>query len=194
VAGLEDRIEAVDRENDALRARSGRLRIAVGRETVRLRQLQISTGFVVAVRGTGVRTTVDDSADGSADGRVRATDLRLLVNGLWEAGAEAIAVNGRRLSNLSSIVNANIAVQVNGSPLTPPYVVSAIGDQLTLQADLLTTTSGLEFRSLTEQFGFVVDMQNEDELLLPSAPDSQLRLRWAQVDVGGPNNNPEDTP
>jgi uncharacterized protein YlxW (UPF0749 family) len=159
---------------------------------VLLRTLEISTGFFVAVSGPGVRITVSDNPDESADGRVRATDLRLLVNGLWQAGAEAIAVNGRRLTVLSAIVNANIAVQVNRIPLTPPYVVTAIGDVDSL-SQLGTSTSGARFQSLAAQFGFGVERQNEDEVLLPPAPDAQLPLRWAESDAGLQDNG-EETP
>ena len=55
-------------------------------------------------------------------------------------------------------------------------------------ADLLTTESGVEFQSLTDQFGFVVDRQNEDELVLPSAPESQLRLSHAERATGTPQD------
>ena len=147
----------------------------------------------MAVHGPGLRITVSDNPDGSADGRVRATDLRLLVNGLWRAGAEAIAINGRRLSAISAIVNSNISVQVNRSPLTPPYVISAIGDD-----NLATPASGQhdrasQFQALADQFGFVVDRQNESELVLPAAPDTQLRLRYAGQGSGSPDNQ-EDRP
>jgi uncharacterized protein YlxW (UPF0749 family) len=190
VSGLEERIDDVGRFNASQRDLSGRLRIALGEATVRLRQLEIGTGFV-GVGGPGVRMTIEDNPDGGADGRVRATDLRLVVNGFWAAGAEAIAVNGRRLSTRSSLVNANIAVQANGSPLSPPYVVTAIGNRLTLSADLLASASGAEFQSLAEQFGFVVTMDNEDELVIPSAPDSQLRLIWATTGSPTPNDQEE---
>ena len=33
-------------------------------------------------------------------------DLQILVNGLWESGAEAISVNGHRLSTLTAIRGA----------------------------------------------------------------------------------------
>jgi hypothetical protein len=69
--------------------------------------------------------------------------------------------------------------------------VTAIGDARTLSADLLTTTSGVEFQSLAEQFGFVVTRDDEPELLLPSAPDSQLRLRFAQDGLTAPDNQEE---
>ncbi len=146
----------------------------------------------MAVSGPGLQITVSDNPDGSSDGRVRATDLRLLVNGLWRAGAEAIAINGRRLSNVSAIVPSNISIAVNRSPLTPPYVISAIGED-TMAGRLQSTTSGVEFQALADQFGFVVDRQNESRLALPSAPDTQLRLRYVEQETGGPNNQ-EDLP
>ena len=169
VCSLEDRIDALQKQNDELQATGSRVRGALAEVTVELRTLQMSTGFV-AVHGPGLRVTVSDNPDGSAEGRVRATDLRLLVNGLWRAGAEAIAINGRRLSGISAIVNSNIAVQVNRSPLTPPYVVSAVGDAQAMQSRLPATTAGAQFDALAAQFGFVVDRQNETELLLPAAP------------------------
>ena len=54
---------------------------------------------------------------------VRDADLAILVDGLWNAGAEAIAINGQRLTALTPIRNAGPAIQVNSTPLVPPYVV-----------------------------------------------------------------------
>ncbi|HET6939700.1 MAG TPA: DUF881 domain-containing protein [Nocardioides sp.] len=186
VSGLGDRIKVLQRQNNDLQSTNSRVRGQLAEATVTQHSLQISTGFV-AVSGPGLRITVSDAPDGSADGRVRASDLRLLVNGLWQAGAEAIAINGRRLSTISAIVNSNISVQVNRSPLTPPYVVSAIGDP-GLASRLQSTSSGGQFQALTDEFGFVVDRHNESELDLPSAPDTQLQLRYAGQESGPPDN------
>lgn len=189
VDSLRERVRELQTQTDGLRSTNSRVQRQLAETTVDLRTLQLSTGFV-AVRGPGLRVTVSDNPDGDAAGRVRASDLRLLVNGLWRAGAEAIAINGRRLSTLSAIVSSNISVGVNRSPLTPPYVVSAIGEP-TLGSRLQDTTTGAQFQALADQFGFVVDRQNEPELLLPSAPESQLRLRFAGQ---GSTNNQEDAP
>ena len=191
VSRLDQRVEALSEQNAELRATNSRVRGLLAETTVRLGALQISTGFV-AVSGPGLRVTVTDSPDGSSDGLVRATDLRRLVNGLWQAGAEAIAINGRRLTGVSAIAQSNIAIQVNRGPLTPPYVVSAIGGP-ELAAGLKASTSGQLFQSLADQFGFGVTRQNEDELLLPSAPDFLLRLRHVEQRGGRPDNL-EDVP
>jgi uncharacterized protein YlxW (UPF0749 family) len=191
VSSARDRITELRNQNAALQAVGSRTSGDLTATTGLLRGLRTSTGFV-AVSGPGLRITVSDNPDESADGRVRATDLRRLVNGLWDAGAEAIAINGRRLSALSAIVNFNIAVSVNRSPLTPPYVVSAIGDPQGMRSRLPTTASGAQFQGLADQFGFVVDQQNESELVLPEAPDVQLRLRWAEPDPVVPDNIKEN--
>ena len=62
-----------------------------------------------------------------------------LVNRLWIAGAEAIAIDGHRLTSLTAIRFAGEAITVDYVSLTPPYEVTAIGDPDTLPARLLET-------------------------------------------------------
>jgi uncharacterized protein YlxW (UPF0749 family) len=194
VASVQERIEQQQGQNQTLADQSADLASALGQAEERRDALALDSGFV-AVSGPGVRITVDDEPEGDPDGRVRATDLRTLVNGLWEAGAEAIAVNGRRLTGLSAIVNSDIAIQVNKGPLSPPYVVQAIGDQ-DLQADLLETESGLTFFALADQFGFVVERDNvTSPMQLPTAPPSLRRLRYAEIpSATGPGDQEETNP
>jgi uncharacterized protein YlxW (UPF0749 family) len=188
VAGAERRIDDLRAGNADTRDLNDRLGAQLRAATSTLSRLQVDTG-AVAVSGPGVRITVDDSADGSSDGRIRATDLRLVVNGLWESGADAIAVNGRRLTVLSAITNSSIAINVNQQPLTPPYVVSAIGDEQTLSADQLRTASGVQFATLAQQFGYRVQRDNVDALLLPAASPNRLRLRYAEIATPGPHQD-----
>jgi uncharacterized protein YlxW (UPF0749 family) len=189
VASLRERIASLRRQNADLQSASSRVRGQLADATVQVGALQLAAGYV-AVTGPGLRISVADNPDGSADGRVRASDLRLLVNGLWRAGAEAIAINGRRLTALSGIVNSSISVVVNRSPLTPPYVVAAIGDDA-LASRLEASTTGAQFDAVAAQFGFDVDRQNETDLALPAAPATQLR--YAGQESGGPDNQ-EDLP
>lgn len=191
VSSLQDRIAALRQQNDNLATQVVSL-TATGENVEEARaELALGAGSV-AVEGPGLRVTVDDQPQGDPDGRVRATDLRVLVNGLWLAGAEAIAINGRRLTSLSAIVNADIAIQVNRGPLSPPYVVQAIGGQ-NLDADFVETQSGLTFLALTEQFGFVVERDTVSSLLLPAASTSLQRLRFAERPSATGPGDQEDT-
>jgi uncharacterized protein YlxW (UPF0749 family) len=140
----------------------------------RLRRIEVRTGYV-AVTGPGVRIVVDDAPDGDATQMVRDEDLAMLVDGLWNAGAEAISINGQRLTVLSAIRNVNVAIHINSRPVNPPYVVLAIGDPRSLQADLFDTTHGLRFADLASRLGFVFDIENESSLSLPAARTRLLR-------------------
>jgi uncharacterized protein YlxW (UPF0749 family) len=149
--------------------------IAEQREAnARLRRLQVATGYV-AVTGPGVRIVVDDAPGGDVTQMVRDEDLALLADGLWGAGAEAVSINDQRLTALSAIRNVGPAVHVNSKPVNPPYTVQAIGDTLSLQADLLDTTHGQQFFDLAADLGFVYTMENEQSLSLPSAPGPRRR-------------------
>lgn len=177
---LEDtqaRIADVTRENRRLSESLAEVSPRRQQTVSQLRRLQLATGYLPA-RGEGVRITVDDNPEATETQLVTDADLAMLVDGLWEAGAEAIAINNQRLNPLGSIRNVSTAIHVNTIPLSPPYVVRAIGDTRTLQADLLATTHGAEFFSLAQQLAFGLDVENVDELVLPSA--RQRRLSHAE--------------
>jgi uncharacterized protein YlxW (UPF0749 family) len=140
----------------------------------RLRELQTRTGFG-PVHGPGVRVVVNAAPDAGERRLVRDEDLAKLVDGLWQAGAEAITINDQRLTALSAIRNVGVAVHVNGRGLRPPFTVKAIGNPNTLGADLLDTSHGSEFFSLADQLGFSYSVEAADDLVLPAGPLRRLR-------------------
>jgi uncharacterized protein YlxW (UPF0749 family) len=180
VSNLQDEIVRLRERNVGLQERLKQVSSTAQTTLTRMRRLETNTGFV-AVSGPGVRATVDDAPNGDPTQAVRDEDLALLVDGLWNAGAEAISINGQRLTALSAIRNSGPAIHVNGRPLAPPYTVLAIGDTRTLQANLLDSTHGSEFYNLARQLQFVYELRNEDSMNLPAAPDRLLRLRHASV-------------
>ena len=94
---------------------------------------RLVTGAVRGRRGPGMRLTLDDAPAKDAtknagrqpaqqrrarQGRVIARDLQIVVNGLWASGAEAISVNGQRLTSKAAIRFAGQAILVDYRPLT----------------------------------------------------------------------------
>lgn len=149
-----------------------------------------------AVTGPGVKLVVDDAEQAGAGvggprdggysdaGRVRDRDLQRVVNGLWDAGAEAVSVNGRRLTALSAIRRAGDAVLVNNRPLVPPYTVLAIGDAASVRAAFEDSGDGRHLEELRREYGIRASMTLEEKLRLPAA--SSLTLRSARpVEQGG---------
>ena len=153
----------------------------------RMRRAELTTGFSAA-HGPGVRITVDNRPGGEVDGEVLDEDLATLVDGLFEAGAEAVAINDQRINALGGIRNTNRAVHVNGRPVNAPYVVSAIGDPRTLQARLVETYQGQQWFSRVNNFGFVYEAENVDDIRLPAAPERVLH------DVIGLDAGPDGGP
>ena len=74
---------------------------------------------------------VDDAPDTTDDKqRVLDLDLQKLVNGLWQVGAEAISINGQRLTSLSAIRDAGSSITVNFVvPARALHRARPIGDQ-----------------------------------------------------------------
>jgi uncharacterized protein YlxW (UPF0749 family) len=126
--------------------------------------------------------TVQDAPEGSVTdgGRVLDLDLQQVVNGLWQAGAEAVAVNGQRVGPLTAIRSAEQVVLVNYNPVTSPYVVSAIGDPRTLPAAFLRSDGGQWLQAVQVSDGLQFSIEGVSEPMdLPAQPVGTLR--YAQV-------------
>jgi uncharacterized protein YlxW (UPF0749 family) len=101
------------------------------------------------VQGPGVLVTLDDSDAAVLPGAdpgaylIHEYDLRDIVNLLWMAGSEAIAINGERLVSNSSIICLGSTVMVNDTRLSPPYFIRAVGNPR-VQQDYLRNPSYLE--------------------------------------------------
>ncbi|MEU1851086.1 DUF881 domain-containing protein [Streptomyces sp. NPDC019990] len=142
-----------------------------------------------AVHGPGVKLVVNDAKDAegggeggpretsgfSDTGRVRDRDMQRVVNGLWESGAEAVSINGQRLTALSAIRAAGDAILVDNKPLVPPYTVLAVGDGQRLSTRFQDSADGLYLNALQEGYGVRTAISVEDDLRLPAAPSVIVR-------------------
>jgi uncharacterized protein YlxW (UPF0749 family) len=187
---LISRVQAAEKEQDQLRGRVNlltqeiaTLRAAAlgGDEAARTMEAQIDTldpvvGYV-AVTGPGVLIVVDDSPSAAADARDRVLDidLQVLANGLWEAGAEAISINGHRLSSLTAIRSAGDAITVDYRSLTRPYRVEAIGDPLTLKARFVESSAGAWWNDLAQNRRMRYEISDVKQLDLAADPGIVLR-------------------
>ena len=191
-AELIDRVQAAEAQQDALRGQVVDLSrqittlraAALGNEQSRGLEQQIeqlgSTNGTVAVSGPGVLVVVDDAPSGAADQRdeVLDLDLQVLANGLWQSGAEAVAVNGHRLSALTAIRGAGDAITVDYRSLNRPYRVEAIGDPRTLPARFAESPAGTWWNDLAQNRKMRYEISDVDELSLDADPG--VTLRWAR--------------
>jgi uncharacterized protein YlxW (UPF0749 family) len=133
---------------------------------------------------SGERVTVpaDDT------GRLRDRDLQSLVNALWAAGAEAIAVNGERLAPTTTIRAAGEAILVDLRPVQSPYTLDALGDPDRLLPRFAGSDAAGRYQSYTGLYGITFQARKAAELTLRAAtgPD----LRYAQPSAPGSSAAP----
>ncbi len=169
-------VAELDAEISGLRTTAASGDSAAEARLAEIDRLGIGVG-AVAVAGPGVVITVDDAPGSETDpsDRVLDLDLQILVNGLWESGAEAISVNGHRLSPLTAIRGAGQAITVDYRSLTRPYRVEAIGDARTLPASFTQSSAGAWWNDLSRNRGMSFTLSGVDELTLDADPGIVLR-------------------
>jgi uncharacterized protein YlxW (UPF0749 family) len=105
---------------------------------------------------------------------VTSFDLQILANGLWQAGAEAMSINGQRLTSRSSIRFAGDAILVDFRPLSPPYVITALGDGRELQTGFASSASGAYLKSLSDNYSIPSTISTPARVDIPRSPSSPL--------------------
>lgn len=135
-----------------------------------------------AARGPGIVITASDSrqsADEDGAGRITDRDLQILVNGLWYAGAEAVAVNDSRIGTLTAIRTAADAITVNYRSISPPYTVIALGDPETLQTRFAQNPAGAYWERRRTGAGVSFDVTPSSDVTVPAVPEGRLDLNHA---------------
>jgi uncharacterized protein YlxW (UPF0749 family) len=129
---------------------------------------------LIPVQGPGVRVTLDDSRVRIPPGAdqnayiIHEYDLRDIVNLLWTAGSDAIAINDERLVSTSSVYCVGSTVMVNNTRLSPPYTIRAIGNPRVLQ-DYLNNPSYLKnLKEKRRLYDLGFEVQDVASLTLPA--------------------------
>ncbi|HJQ42924.1 MAG TPA: DUF881 domain-containing protein [Jatrophihabitantaceae bacterium] len=186
---LVKRVQAQDKEAKSLAARAQRLNSQLNalRDSAlsgdlgqQLGREQLGAGEV-AVTGPGLEARLTEPKQSSAaptggrgDGSIASSsiltdrDVRSVVNELWADGAEAIAVNGIRLTPTSAIRFAGEAVLVDFQPITSPYVISAIGNADDLATSFASSDVASRYQTLSSAEGVGFAFSEHKKLSLPA--------------------------
>jgi uncharacterized protein YlxW (UPF0749 family) len=153
-----------------------------------LQDARIAAGLI-PLTGTGIVLQVEDSAEPPAPGSneadylVGARDLRALVEELWAAGAEAIAVNGERITPTTAIIDVGPSILVNAAYLAGPYQITALGpDELYPR---LSASPGFVdlLRTRAQGYGIRVSIAEPEAVDMPAFAGT-VTLRYARPETG----------
>lgn len=135
--------------------------------TRELQSLRIAAGLVPLV-GPGVAAILDDGTvpvAGQALPVVQYVDLVSIVNELWAAGAEGVAVSGNRVTATTGFSQVGGTIIADQRRLAPPYEVTAIGDPQELEGALRIRGGVVEgLRGL----GLRITVTRRDQVTIPA--------------------------
>ncbi len=187
--GLRTEVAGLNHEIEGLTAGLGNTGLANAQ--ARIDRLKGPAGLT-AVNGPGLTVTLDDapksirasvSEEDQREVIVHQQDIQAVANALWAGGAEAMTIQGQRMVSTTGIKCVGNTVILHGIPYSPPYVISAIGDQDSLGRSL--DASGYVQAYLQDvdayQLGWEVD--SEDDLAMP-AYEGSMEMRYARPATG----------
>jgi uncharacterized protein YlxW (UPF0749 family) len=126
----------------------------------------------------GAGPDVDPRSTDDTNGRVTDRDLQTVVNEVWGAGAEAVTINGQRLTALSAIRSAGDAVLVDFRPLSPPYEIIAVGDAPRERTEFAEGFGGSYLQALRD-YGITYSITTRDSVRLAASAGVTLRYATA---------------
>lgn len=135
---LQKRIRGIDRQMIGLQNRTLSRGGAVAALERRMHSDRVLLGTVPLV-GPGVVITISDGRMSANDQEQFLThdwDLRSVVNELFLAGADAVAINQARITQSTGVFCIGPVVRVGTTRLSSPFVIRAIGDPTVLAAAL----------------------------------------------------------
>ena len=175
VVRLRAELDAVTAQSAAFGGRSAALKADLDR-------LRAFSGLT-PVSGAGITVTLDDGrVPATAPTRtielaiVHSSDITDVFNTAWKGGAEAIALNGERITGSSACVGA--VIQLNGTLLSPPFVVRIVGPPDRLLAAFNDPAALSDQKKRHEVFGLGFQVARSASLDLP-AYSGPLSVRFA---------------
>lgn len=102
-------------------------------------------------------------------------DIMTIINELVLNGAEAISVNGQRITTFTGIRSVGPVIEVNGVKMSAPYEIKAIGNP-----DILSTNINLRGGKVNElrALKINIDIKKEEQIIVP-AYEGTLNIKYS---------------
>jgi uncharacterized protein YlxW (UPF0749 family) len=157
-------------------------------------QAQAGAGLTAAgltpLTGTGVEVVLDDAPRQPGGGLpsgatgddvvIHQSDVQGVVNALWAAGAEGVAIMGRRLTATSAVRCVGNTLLLQGRTYSPPFVVTAIGDPRQMRQQLAASPDVRLLAQAADEYGLTYEVADESRVELPAYEGSPA-MRYASA-------------
>ena len=99
---------------------------------------------------------------------VHQQDIQAVVNALWSGGAEAMTIQGQRVTSRTGVKCVGNSVVLHGVPYAPPYEMVAIGDQDALERALSTSAALQVYRQYVSAYNLGYSQRREAVVTMPA--------------------------
>lgn len=186
VEELSGQLHQLESENKALQAELQDLKGMSGAEkNAKINDDILMFAGMTALEGPGIILTIDDSGKPAKKENdpnlylVHDEDILKVVNELRAAGAEAISINGQRLTSNSEIRCAGPTISVNNVRSAPPFEIRAIGEKDNL-INAINMRGGVA--DALKVWGIKLDIQPSDNVWIPAyKASSKYKLATAST-------------
>lgn len=187
---LEQQIRERSEVTEQLRAEIGELREEIRElegtvnspsESFQRRRAELASlnAGISPVSGSAIEVTLTEpDTPATTEEHVLDFDIQTVVNALWASGADAVAINDRRLSYGTAIRTAGEVILVDLQPIQAPYHIVAIGDPELLTRNFASTSAAEHLRVLSSTYRITSTISQHSHVEL-SAGDP-MKLHYAE--------------
>ena len=188
-ARQQDQLAELQRQTEALTAQAASRNAAVA-ATQQAGEVGALSAALVALEGPGVEIVLDDAPRSTDGGRpayataddlvIHQSDVQAVVNAVWAAGADGVAIMGRRLIATSAVICVGNTLLLHGRTYSPPFVIEAVVDADAVRTELAASPQVGVLRQAVADFGLTFSVEARSEVELP-AYDGPLDMEYASA-------------
>ena len=141
----------------------------------------------IPVQGPGIVITLNDAPPGEIPDGLTANDLVIhqqdiedVMNAMWAGGAEAMTVQGQRISARSVIRCIGNVILVDGNSYSPPYQIAAIGDVERMKTTIESDPRVENYMQYVSLYGLGWKLQMKDSIEMAGS-SQDITVRHAKV-------------
>jgi uncharacterized protein YlxW (UPF0749 family) len=155
-------------------------------------QGMVSAG-ATGIGGPGISVTLDDAPPQAGGGLpsgataddlvIHQSDVQGVVNALWAAGADGVAIMGQRLIGTSAVICVGNTLLLHGRKYSPPFIVTAVGSATQMRQQLSASYEVQLLKRAVDDYGLTYEVADQRQVSLP-AYDGPLVMQYARPGAG----------
>lgn len=136
------------------------------------------------LRGPGITIRMTDNLTNDSlsinEKIVHDLDVRIIISELNAAGAEAIAINGKRIVSTTEIICIGPVIRINGEVVAAPFIIKAIGDPEQLLENVIESPDSYAYK-MKEIYGIDIMAIKSYDISIPKNLD-KFKVKFAKVE------------